>query len=119
HLARHTAEVLEGRDEPIAPVLEPLRVREANEGRSAVAERRDECEQSIAPATDRREVRLHLQARLGLKSYDRIDTNRLEGTDICLELADPARVTLRLDLSHQDRRRNPVRTRLLDALEQI
>src|SRR5690606_3800983 len=118
-LARHTAEVLEGRDQPIAPVLEPLRVREPNEGRSAVAERGDECEQAIAPATDRREVRLHLQARLGLKPYDRIGTNRLEWADICLELADPAGVARRLDLAQQDRCRNPVWTRLLDALEQM
>src|SRR5690606_4452991 len=72
-----------------------------------------------APATDRREVRLHLQARLGLKPYDRIGTNRLEWADICLELADPAGVARRLDLAQQDRRRNPVWTRLLDAIEHI
>src|SRR5690606_8856109 len=119
HLTRYTPEVLEGRGQSIAPVLELLRVSEANEGRSAVAERGDECEQAIAPATDRREVRLHLQARLGLKPYDRIGTNRLEWADICLELADPAGVARRLDLAQQDRRRNPVWTRLLDALEQM
>src|SRR5690606_12971184 len=94
-------------------------VRETNEGGAAVAERGHEGKQSITAATDRREVRLHLQARRGLKAHHRITANRLERPDECLELADPAGVTGRLNLAHQHRRRDPVRARLLDALEQI
>jgi hypothetical protein len=119
YLPRHAAEELERSDQPIAPVLELLGASKANEGRAGKAQRRYEREQSIATATNDGEVRLHPQAWLGLEAHHGIGSNNLERPHVRFELADAADVSFSSNLTQQHRRRNPIRSRLLDALEQL
>jgi hypothetical protein len=71
HFLRHAAE---GQERPLVAAdqrLHALVVAELDVGRPAPPQGRDEHLQLVRPTPDRRPVRLHLMARLGLEADDR------------------------------------------------
>lgn len=110
HFRRHPAKrherVLMARDQR----LDPLVVAELNVSRPAPAERRDEHFQFVT--ADRRPVGLHLLTRFSLKPDNRFRYRcRHQAAHEHLHARHAARITPRLDLPQQHRRRDAIRAR--------